>query len=123
MWNCSVSVSVVQDKHGPEFMPMAEWTRTPLHQVPGTTATSILPRILSYVERVGCSEAKGGAEVTDNLDCPFCHMLTSKAYGVLFWHMLSNHAQHLVPHSYAHRSAWEVGSVFGCFLRRFDYRH
>lgn len=74
-----VSLEIMQDKQGPEYMPMSEWTRTPLHEVPGATATSVLPRILSYVERVGCSEANDGTKVITYLDCLMCRMLVAIA--------------------------------------------
>ena len=43
-------------------MPEDQWYKTQLKNVPGATQTSILPRILSYAERFGCSEARGGSK-------------------------------------------------------------
>lgn len=58
----------MQGSDGPEYMPMSEWTRTALHKVPGATSTSILPRILSHVERVGCSEPRDGDDKVNSND-------------------------------------------------------
>eukprot|EP00892_Ulva_mutabilis_P005726 jgi/Ulvmu1/3525/UM163_0006.1 len=50
-----------ENEEGPGFMPVSQWGKTELRKVPGVEHTAMLPRILSYAERVGCSEAKDGS--------------------------------------------------------------